>query len=677
MNYLRVLMILLAAAMLQAAEDLDVLLEEANVHVESERLNVDYTPSVISVLKHDEMSVLGIKTLFEALSIMPGVETSISQFGVKKVIVRGFDNPNNFTFDKTRLLIDGVLIETAFLSNTSTFLEMPVDIIERIELLRGPASAFYGSGAFNGVINVITRHRASNGSAVFFGGGSYGYRMGGGRVFEPIGPATSLQADVYLQRSDKQLKTDESFAMTNLYDLQLGPVDFPRDLETNEQLDDYSIGLTFRHKGFSLKTRYKERKSGNYYGWNERLEMRTDLRNTEKYYFVEGAYDAPVASGTNLLTILHYSCYQLDLDAQDYYKTSGVQIPYIFSLQSMEDKYRAESRIVSTAYDGHFIEAGGLWQSIRDRGNEISDPISPYGARPMVREGLRRDNVALYARDTWEVSEAISVLIALRGDYYTDEYEFYPSAQLGALYTLNDTMQFKFNYGHAFRVPSWVERYTIEYGPDDGTRFGDPDLKAETTDTFELVAILKPYLRQRLQLNTYYALQHDVLDIDDREANDGYRNYPGRISAGAEAAYDLMLLTQDHLNMNLSYTHTTYETAGSGIKQQMPTAAMWMAKGYYVHYFDPRLSLSLLGKYIGTRPRNQEFDESHADNADLDPYFTLDTTLAYNDVSGWNLAFSVKNLLDADVRYPSYYNHHEAGLQREGRNYLVQAEYRF
>ncbi|UFS62900.1 TonB-dependent receptor [Sulfurimonas sp. HSL-3221] len=660
------------------SDDLATLLEEANRGVASAGLNLDYTTSVVSVLEHDQLFRLGVNTLFEALSIIPGVETSISQFGVKKVIVRGLDNPNTFTFDKTRLILDGVPIETAFLSNTATFLELPVGIIERIEVLRGPASAYFGSGAFNGVISVTTRHSAADGSGLFFGGGSYAYRMGGGRIFAPLGAETSLQADVYLQRSDKFLYAGNDFVPDYIYDPGSGAVPFLRASESNERLNDYSIGMHLQHGGWSLKSRLKSRESGNYYGWNEHLELDTDPRNIERYFLAEGGYEAPVGSATTLHTTLAYSFYDLDVEAQDYYHDpdAGVWVPYRFSVNESEDKFRVESRLKSGAVEGNAIEAGVLWQRIQERSNEISDTITPYGDRPVVEEGLRRDNLALYLRDSWDVSRKIGLLLAARGDYYAKEKRFYPSLQVGALYTPDDRWQFKLNYGHAFRVPSWVEQYSVEYGPGDGTRAGNPSLTAETTETFEAIAIFKQDTSQRLQFNSYYALQRDVLDIDDKPAEGGYRNWPSRSSAGFEMAYDAMLLAQDHLNLSLSYTHTTYQTAGSGIEQLMPTAALWMAKGYYVHYMTPLFSLSLLAKYIGEHPYNREF-EARAGSSNLSPYLTLDTTLAYVSPAHWSLMISMKNLTDADVRYPSYYSRHPEGLPREGRNFLITAEYRF
>lgn len=662
-----------------SADSLGHLLSDAAVQIEKERLNVDYTPSVVSVVDHKRLSVLGIKTLFEALSILPGVETSISQFGIKKVIVRGFDNPDNFTFDKTRLLIDGVPIETAFLSNTSTFLELPVDVIDRVELLRGPASAFYGSGAFNGVINVITRHRERDGNALFASGGSYGYTLAGGRFYYALDDGTSLAMDAYLQRASKQLPLPSEFSMNNVIDpVTFEPIPFPRPLETNEQLHDYSIGAILKHGGWHLKTRFKDRQSGNFYGWDEKLEMRTDLRTEEKYFYVEGGFATAVAPDTALDTVLEYSRYSMDVDAQNYEGVGEYQIPYVFGLNASENRFRLESKMSNRSLEEHAIEAGIVLQTIREIGNEIKENLSPYGNRPMVTPGLRRDHIALFARDTWDVSDQVGILAAVRGDYYTEEEQLYPSAQFGVLYTPVHALRMKFNYGHAFRVPSWVEQYSVAYGPGDGTRNGYPDLIAETTDTLEWIGIWQRGSRSRLQLNTYFSWMNDVIDAcDSKMIDEDYVNWPERTSTGAELSYDQTLFVQDKLHLNLSYTHTTYETAGSQIEQLMPTAAIWMAKGYYVHYLTPSLSLSGLGKYVGKRPRNEEFDQDHSVNVDLDPYFTFDIAIAYQSTYHWDLRFAVKNLFDEDVRYPSYYSRHPYGIPREGRNFLAEAEYRF
>lgn len=657
--------------------DFDRLLETATEHATQERLNLDYTPSVITVLDHDRMVLLGIKTLFEALSILPGVETSMNQIGIKKVIVRGFDNPNNFTSDKTKLLIDGTPIETAFFSNTSMYLNLPVDIIERVEVLRGPGSALYGSGAYNGVINVITRYHSLDANALFAGGGSYGYYVLGGRAFYDLGPQTQLHADAYIQRSSQQLIVEDNFERSNLIDRSAMTMVVPSDTpQSQEQLDDYSVGFRLTHGHLVVKGRLKRHKSGNYFGWGEKLEQNRG-QGQETYAYAVAEHTAPIAPQTSWRNSFTFSRFSVQTDQQDYYKIQSDPnrfIPYSFSLEEEEKRYRFESRLQTQRLHTHAIETGVMFESIREVNNSISDDLSPYGTRALVTPGVVRDTVALFLRDTWEVSETATLFGAFRGDYYAQQRRLYPSAQFGAVFVPDDAWQFKLNYGHAFRVPSWVEQHSVEYGEGDGTRAGNPDLRAETTDTFEFVTVARLPYAQRVRFNTYYSRQHDVIDIDD--VSEGYANRPDRTSVGVEATYDIDLRAQDHLSANFSWTDTTYITPESDIRQRMPTAAGVMIKGYYIHYFRPTLSLSLLGKYIGERPRNQEYD-SDIDNQDIDSYFLVDLTAVYAPNRHWHWRFSLKNALDADVRFPSYYSHEDVGIPRPGRTYLVDMEYCF
>ncbi len=282
----------LFAALLEAGNlaesDIVSIFDDATERVTETRLNIDHTPSVVSVLNHAEMGALGIKTLFEALSILPGVETSINQFGIKKVTIRGFDNPITYTFDKALLVVDGVRIEMGMMGNSSFYLDLPIDVIERIELLRGPGSALYGPGAFNGVINVITRQSSTAGNGLFFSIGSHDYLMGGVRQHYKIGEETVLHADLYYQKNRKMVYAGEQFVNLGVVDRHtFQPVPFEREPESNEVLDDYSLAFTLQHKQWSFKTRFKENKHGNFFGWDEHLELGTDKRARQQYLFAQ------------------------------------------------------------------------------------------------------------------------------------------------------------------------------------------------------------------------------------------------------------------------------------------------------------------------------------------------------------------------------------------------------
>jgi len=666
-----------------ASETIDIgtLLEDASQDIQASSLNVDDTPSVISVLKHEELQLLGIKTLFEALSILPGVETSINQIGTKKVIIRGHDNPNNFTFDKAKLLVDGVSIEMGIFGNSSFYLDLPIDVIERIEILRGPGSALYGAGAINGVINVITTQSSQSGDGLFFSAGSDAYVMGGLRKHYELGSETKLYTDMYYQKHDRRIDVDESYGISDLlYDPQTGEAHpFERDPQSVEALNDYSLSLALKHKHFSFQTRLKEDKNGNYYGWNEKLEEFSTNRNKQRYFFAEMAYDDALSKDTRFSSKLGYSYFEMSIDAQDYYRIQEdprISLPYYFSIKEREERFTFNNEIRSKFDETHTVVGGIALESFQELDNSIDDDLSPYGKRPLFEEGIERNLFSAYVRDSIDISSRLGALIALRLDYYTKEEKLYPSGQLGMLYTPAEQWNFKLNYGHAFRIPSWVEQYSIEYGEGDGTRAGNPDLEAETSDTFEAVAIYRAGSQHHLQANVYYSIIDKVLDIDDTAKPGGYANRESRASYGGEIAYTFIPYLQNKLHLNASYNETEYVTSDLGIKQSMPGVAKMMLKAYYIHYLSSALSVSALFKHIGERPRHQDSD-SRDKNDPIAPYSTLDLSVNYLSSYHWDLQFSVKNIADAVVKYPSYYSRHNGGNIRQGRNILVQGAYRF
>jgi len=659
--------------------DLSLLLEDATKVITASKLNIDYTPSVISVLKHEQLNLLGVKTLFEALSLLPGIETSINHVGTKKVIFRGLDTPNNFTSDKAKLIVDGVSIEMGIFGNSSFYLNLPIDIIDRIEVLRGPGSALYGTGALTGVINVVTTQSKQSSDALFFSAGSDEYLMGGLRKHYELGNNTSLYVDGYYQKHNRNIALDDSYLPGSKFlDLETGDISsFGRPAETIEALNDYSFSLALRHEAWSFQARLKEDKNGNYYGWSENIEKDTDNRTKQRHIFAEIGYKDALSSDLSIETKLAYSHTKVSMDNQDFVAIGeGLTLAYDFSIHESEQRFTLESELESKAYDDHSIIGGIYLQSLQELDNTIDDTISPYGKRALFKEGVEHNILSIYIRDNIDISEELSTLIALRMDYYTKEEKMYPSAQLGFVYTPAKQWNFKLNYGHSFRVPSWLEQYSIEYGEGDGTRPGNPDLVAETIDTFEVVGIYRSGSKHHVQANIYYSILNDILDIDDSVEPGGYKNHSERNSYGVEAAYTFIPYMQNQFHFNVSYNETEYVTPGEGIKQSMAGVAKLMLKSYYIHYLTPSLSLSALVKHIGERPRHLESD-ARDENDPLKPYTTCDATVNFVSSHYWSFHASLKNIFDAEVNYPSFYSRTNGGNIRQGRNFLLQGEYHF
>src|SRR5712691_4125891 len=135
-------------------ELLSIVQQETDVATKT-RMNSDYVPGIVTVLEGDELEALGVANAGEALGLVPGMQTARDDRGSPTVIVRGLD----FTFNSgnIRILINGVPMARADAGINTSALLIPVEQIERIEVIRGPGSVVYGDFAFMGLVNIITR----------------------------------------------------------------------------------------------------------------------------------------------------------------------------------------------------------------------------------------------------------------------------------------------------------------------------------------------------------------------------------------------------------------------------------------------------------------------------------------------------------------------------------------
>ena len=114
-------------------------------------------PSSITVVTAEEIARYGYRHLADVLGAVRGFYTRYDRT-YHYAGVRGFSRPGDFN---TRLLlaIDGRALNDNLYGSTGVADDIPVDIdtIERIEIIRGPGSSLYGTGAFFGVINIVTK----------------------------------------------------------------------------------------------------------------------------------------------------------------------------------------------------------------------------------------------------------------------------------------------------------------------------------------------------------------------------------------------------------------------------------------------------------------------------------------------------------------------------------------
>ena len=328
--------------------------------------------------------------------------------------------------------------------------------VERIEIVRGPAGALWGSDAQGGVINIITKKSEKPEFTVGFASGSREmsnyYHLDSGKTgklsatfdmnfsklrnFDGKAGSGFVQGPKQAYTLDMDYDMDESNKL-NLY-LDYDKQNFNYDVDTYVS---YGLGA---YKSY----RNQEQKTGalTYNGKNKNSE-----------------YSLGVT----------YSRYDSESKGYDF----SMPNPWSMALIPNED---------SRTYELWMVEA-------RDSINTSDNNKLTFGGEFRVNQGSayvdsgsdRTEQYALYVQDEYHVSDKLLLVPSVRYDYH-DTFGSHTSPNLGATYFISDKSRFKANYGSAYRAPSVDELYGTFNHMGMFTFYGNPDLKPEKSRGYEL-----------------------------------------------------------------------------------------------------------------------------------------------------------------------------------------------
>lgn len=140
-----------------------------------------------SVVTREDIDRWQSKSLTDVMRRLPGVD--IAQSGglgqLSSVFIRGTNSSH------VLVLIDGIRLNQAGVTGSSDLSQIPVSLVQRVEYIRGPRSAVYGSDAIGGVINIITT-RDKDGTTLTAGVGSNGYQNYDASTQQKLGDNTRV-----------------------------------------------------------------------------------------------------------------------------------------------------------------------------------------------------------------------------------------------------------------------------------------------------------------------------------------------------------------------------------------------------------------------------------------------------------------------------------------------------
>jgi outer membrane receptor protein involved in Fe transport len=682
--------------------ELERSIEEATEIATVSKINIDYAPSVVSVLKSEKLRALGVTKVSDALALLPGVQIHLNQLGETVSIFRGFRNPNAYLSDKIKVMLDGVAINSETYGAAGFVMDLPINIVDRIEVLRGPGSTLYGSGAFYGAVNIVTKSASqiANCNEVFVAGGSWYYKKAGAiGCIDKNG--ITYSADGYYQGAQRRLTLDQSYTDSG------GA--FPRDYTNNESFDDFSAGFSIKKDSFSWTTRVKKSRQGNYYGMEERLEPREDTGHTNQFISSEVVYKTPVSSGTiEVKAGVRDYAYQINGIAREgafvYTELNKPYAPATPTAYAEDVSYRIRVAEITSYAEllyklkktgRHSISTGVDISYTAIRENYFSANIEDYAFSSMnavllatqpamqysknnefLKKGINRTISSIYFEDLYELSANTDIAIGARLEKYSD-LNAQISYRVGVVSRwFENSFITKLMYSLGHRAPTLAEKYARAHI---GFREGDDFLKPEDIKSYEVMFIFKPSERHYFSLNSYYSELNNVIDIEeDWTTVAGHANYPKRLSRGVEAEYAYKYSGHHEAHINATINKTTYLNTSNGQLQDMPDVSPNMYKIWYIYRPMPDLTFGAKYMIFGKTIQNRGFSNK-------------DTTVASNQILDMNINWKfakdseisllLNNIQNREQKMPSYYYRNEpgrnGGMIREGRNFVIGLAHKF
>jgi iron complex outermembrane receptor protein len=179
----------------------DDIFEEQVVTVSARSSSETRAPASLTIITEDEIRMSGAATIPEILRRVPGVDVAEMNPSDTNISIRGF---NRRVSNRVLVLVDGRSVYQDFLGATLwPLLDVAVQDIARIEVIRGPGSALYGANAFAGVVNIITKTGdEAAGARAFMQAGSHDTFVGGVSVGGRSGKL-SYRTTVQYDHADK------------------------------------------------------------------------------------------------------------------------------------------------------------------------------------------------------------------------------------------------------------------------------------------------------------------------------------------------------------------------------------------------------------------------------------------------------------------------------------------
>ena len=626
-------------------------------------------PSTVTVFTRQQLRRMGVNSVEELLNFVPGfIATREIVFGQGYMVsARGSTTPQSsynvlFMLDGQRLNND---LRGGALDAYGHFISLAN--VKQIEIIRGPGSASYGTGAMTGVVNIVTATDIND-------------------AFVSVGNLDSREAYVNTSRKGKNWSLSLSARhfedQGQTYTKLLIPY---QKLSTQDPNNGQDVQLRLSYDKFRLNLRHSKRHSDDFYLANyigngnnmtvgEQNFITFDyklLDNARWDISIEGGYSKidtdSIAETVSQQTILALppsvittgrvaatertyskeSAWNLGINGRYRFNENHTFFAGLSGYQPNIDKFRRVSNYNSSQLTGILSQKNPAGQlTYYENPRELQ--VSPE---------THRNLIGLYLQHKYQASQQVALTWGARYDHYPDVGStINPRAAL--VYSPTDKTKFKWLYGEAFRAPAIFQT--------SGVDTGNPQLKPEKIKTMEL-AWLQQHQNFQTALTYFYSRASNKIDtvLIPGTNNRRFENLAGDLDT---AGWEMEASTEIGKGLSLRAAYTLMQKTEEN-PRRFPKQTFSLIANYHYNDWDFNLNTFF----------HDSIQQQIAKGGlvDLSSYWVVNGTIRYALFNKVALIGKVNNLFDEDYYSSSKSAAFVEGVPNRGRTYALGVEVRF
>lgn len=567
----------------------------------------------VTLITREDIERTQATTVAEALRSVPGLFVS-SNGGAGKatsVFLRGTES------DHVLVLLDGIKVGAAT-SGTTSFENLPIELIERIEVVRGPRASLYGSEALGGVIQIFT---CKGGGALT---PSFSLSAGSDQTWKGSASLSGGGNRAWLNAGVSGVDTEGFNACDGTSSAGCFTYEPDRD-GYEERAASLRAGTRFGKghsiEAFTLRTEGESEFDGTFQNQSETMQQvlgaRLNLHALEAWSMTFQAGRSQDESD-NFKDGVFSSTFDTERDTLSWQNDVQIGTRQLLSLGIDRQTDRVDSADIQSFLPGF----QGYTVTGRDNTGVFGQYQGDFGAHDL-QAALRRDD--------------------------NDQFGNKTTGNLNWGYALGAGLRLTAGYGTAFKAPSFNELYY--------PGFGNPDLAPESSRSVE-VGLKGKYGWGGWSVHAFQT------EIDDLIAYNAAIFAPDNVDEARIRGLEGMLTT--HVaGFDLSAALTLLEPENRSEGANQGKVLPRRARESLSLDIDRRLGVWSFG--TGLYAAGKRYDDL-ANTVELDPYATLDLRAEYAIQRDWRLQAKVTNLFDADYETAAWYN-------QPGRGFLVTLRY--